>query len=112
MRRLLLFGTCIAAIAAPGPPPASAAPLSPQAAVGECAASPAGEVTVDHVGGSVRFDLRSESSMSSVRLVFRSSAATAGMDRLVIEGRSEESSGLALCVSRVTLLDGDGGRVG
>ena len=109
MRRLLLFGTCIAAIAAPGPPPASAAPLSPQAAVGECAASPAGEVTVDHVGGSVRFDLRSESSMSSVRLVFRSSAATAGMDRLVIEGRSEESSGLALCVSRVTLLDGDGG---
>ncbi len=108
MRHLRLLAASVVALATVSPSPASSAPLSSQVAAEQCAAMPAGDITVDGVDGHLRFDLRPESAMSSVHLVFRSSVPTAGTDRLVIEGRSDEGSGLALCVSRVRLLDANG----
>ncbi len=87
---------------------AAPAPLSSRVAAERCATMPAGEVAVDGADGHLRFELRTESSTSSVRVAFSEGMPTGGMDRLIIEGRGAESSGLALCVSRVTLLDGDG----
>lgn len=72
--------------------------------------SPAGDVQSIGAEGArhLQFDVQSKSPNAQISLVFHRLVSLAGKDRLVREGRGEESTGLAVHVSRVTLLDADG----
>lgn len=69
--------------------------------------SPNGDVQFVGTEG-LRFDIQSESPGAQISIAFPRLLSLAGKDRLVLEGRGEESTGLAVHVSRVTLLDADG----
>ncbi len=56
----------------------------------------------------LRFDVQSPASGADVSLVFGRPVLLAGKDRLVLEGRGEESTGLAVHISRLVLLDANG----
>lgn len=72
--------------------------------------SPAGDVQSIGAEGArhLQFDIQSGSPNAQISIVFHRLFSLAGKDRLVLEGRGEESTGLAVHVSRVTLLDADG----
>jgi hypothetical protein len=73
-----------------------------------CGGSPSGGVSVTVVGSAVRCGIRSETATARVRLVFQQPLVTAGHERLLLDGRGEESSALSLCIARVVLIDADG----
>ena len=56
----------------------------------------------------LRFDVQSESPGAEVSIIFQRPLSLVGKDRLVLEGRGEESTGSAVHISRVALLDADG----
>lgn len=55
-----------------------------------------------------RFDIRSDSPGAQISIVFDRPLSLAGKDRLVLEGRGEESTDLAVHVSRLALVAADG----
>jgi photosystem II stability/assembly factor-like uncharacterized protein len=73
-----------------------------------CGSSPPGGVSVTVAGSAVRCGIRSETATARVRLAFRQPLVTAGHERLLLDGRGEESSALSLCIARVVLIDADG----
>jgi len=75
----------------------------------QCGGEPDGRVAVELTDTHLRFQVRPEDSNSAVRVVFREPVSPEGKERLVLEGRSEESSGQGTCLSRLTLLAADGG---
>ncbi len=56
----------------------------------------------------LQFDVQSESPGAEISIVFHRPLSLTGKDRLVLEGRGEESTGLAVHVSRVALVGADG----
>ena len=72
--------------------------------------SPDGEVQSIGAEGArhLQFDVQSESPGAEISIVFHGPLSLTGKDRLVLEGRGEESTGLAVHVSRVVLVGADG----
>lgn len=72
--------------------------------------SPGGDVQLIGAEGAghLRFDVGSKSPGAQISIAIDRPLSLAGKDRLVLEGRGEESTGLAVHVSRVALLDADG----
>ena len=62
-------------------------------------------------GDHVRLDIRPVAFESGVEIVFRTPLATGGRDRLVVEARGEESSGLRLCNHWIELLGESGQQI-
>jgi hypothetical protein len=56
----------------------------------------------------LQFDVQSEAPGAEISIVFHRPLSLTGKDRLVLEGRGQESTGLAVHVSRVALVDADG----
>ncbi len=71
-------------------------------------AAPGGDVQWSDTKDCLRCDVQSESAGAQISIVLRGPLPLGGKDRLVLEGRGEESTGLALHVSRVALLGVDG----
>jgi photosystem II stability/assembly factor-like uncharacterized protein len=89
-------------------PPVVADEFSARFDLARCGGSPPEGVAVSSVGGVLRCAIRSETATARVRLTFRTPLQTAGCERLLLEGRGEESTELSLCVSRVVLMDSSG----
>ena len=69
----------------------------------QCDGSPAERVSVEATDTHLRFVVQPEDNNSSIRVVFREALSLKGKERLVLEGRSEESSGQGTCLSRISL---------
>ena len=97
--------TCVAvALLACPALPLRAEGLASQVDIAKCGGPTVRAVRVRAEGGLLRIDVRSDGPESYIRLILREPVSTKGKSRLVIEGRCEESSGLALCVAAVKLL--------
>jgi photosystem II stability/assembly factor-like uncharacterized protein len=92
---------------------------APQAAAGDfaggcdlqkCRLLTPGEGNVENDCGNLRFSFAPSGREITLRVTFKEPLSLAGKDRLVIDARGEEWSGISLCVSRVILAGADGSK--
>lgn len=73
-----------------------------------CGGSPAGAAEVVAEGDHLRFDIRAPRPDVRVQIAFAQAQSWQGRERLVLEGRAEESTGLRMTVASLALVDGSG----
>ncbi|MBN2450434.1 MAG: hypothetical protein JXR77_08590 [Lentisphaeria bacterium] len=110
MKPLQRLGSLAAVLMLPGLWVRSAATPSPfpRVDVDRCGGEPPGEVSVRATAAELTFRVRPSGANSHLHVAFREPLSTAGMDRLVLEGRSLESSGEGAVVARLTFVSADG----
>jgi len=82
--------------------------LLSRADLAQCGGDPAGRVRVEVMDTYLRFEIQPETINVSLNVIFRRPASLEGKERLVLEGRSEESSGQGTCLSQLSLLGAEG----